>query len=203
VGGINISDSYVNRKRKNPRYWKGKHHRRYWRDTSIRVEGSAVNILQTYFWMDWLFAGGSSFDIKDGYLHIRPILKKANAAVSFVYSDPGSPAPYCMDALLVAIAEAQESIRLCTPYFIPSDQLSTALQIAAASGIRVEIIIPKKGDSYIVHHASLSYIKPLLERGVRVYLYERGFMHAKTVTVDGKLAFVGTVNLDTRSFYIN
>lgn len=202
LGGINISDDYINRKRKNPRYWKGKHPR-YWRDTSIRLEGGAVNVLQTYFWIDWLFAGGAEYDIQDGYLHVRPIQPKGTAAVSFVYSDPGSPAPYCMEALLVAISEAQESIRLCTPYFIPSEQLSTALQIAAASGIRVELMIPKSADSFIVQHASLSFVKPLLERGVRVYLYERGFIHAKTVTVDGKMAFVGTVNLDTRSFYIN
>ena len=74
---------------------------------------------------------------------------------------------------------------------------------SASSGVRVELILPARGDSYIVQHASLSYLKPLLERGIYVYLYQHGFMHAKTVCIDGKLAFIGTVNLDTRSFYIN
>lgn len=203
VGGINISDPYINRPDDPSATRRLGSTRRYWRDTSIKLEGSAVNVLQTYFWMDWLFAGGDHFDLNEGYLHLRPAPAKGAAAVSFTYSDPGSRAPYCMETLLVAISEAQDCIRLCTPYFIPSEQLSTALQIAAASGIRVELIMPRNADSYIVQHASLSYLKPLLERGVRVYLYERGFMHAKTVTIDGKLAFVGTVNLDTRSFYIN
>src|SRR5690606_39557725 len=56
---------------------------------------------------------------------------------------------------------------------------------------------------YIVHHASFSFLKPLLQRGISVYLYEKGFFHAKTICIDGKLAYVGTVNLDIRSFYIN
>src|SRR5690606_20841230 len=90
-----------------------------------------------------------------------------------------------------------------TPYYIPSEELSTALQLASASGIKVELMLPMNSDSYIVQHASLSYLRPLLERHVSVYLYEKGFIHAKTVSIDGKLAFVGTVNLDTRSFYIN
>src|SRR5690606_25877773 len=112
-------------------------------------------------------------------------------------------APYRMEAILIAISRAKESIQICTPYFVPTDQVSTALQIAAASGIQVELLIPRYSDSFIVHHASLSFLKPLLRRGVKVYLYEKGFMHAKTICVDSKLAFVGTVNFDSRSFYIN
>lgn len=221
VGGINISDYYCNDFSWLGRIDKGStgeniepstgastatntvQNKWFWRDTSIRVEGGAVNVLQTYFWLDWLFAGGAEFELMDGYLQTKPLRDSDGAAVSFANSDPGSPAPYCMEALLVAIAEAQECIRLCTPYFIPSDQLSTALQVAAASGIRVELIIPQQGDSYIVQHASMSFLKPLLQRGVHVYLYQKGFMHAKTVTIDQKLAFIGTVNLDIRSFYIN
>ena len=63
--------------------------------------------------------------------------------------------------------------------------------------------MPMHPDSYIVRHASFSFLKPLLKRGVEVYLYTKGFMHAKTICVDGKLAFIGTVNMDIRSFYIN
>lgn len=194
IGGINISDYYINVA------GSGKP---YWRDTAIQIKGRAIDTLQAYFWMDWCFAGGEEFEINRDYLYPKNIPDLGQAALSFAYSDPGSPAPYCMEALLIAISEAQESIKLCTPYFIPSEELSTALQLAAASGILVELMLPAKGDSYIVTHASISFLKPLLERGVKVYLYEKGFVHAKTVSIDQKLAFVGTVNLDTRSFYIN
>lgn len=194
VGGINIDDRYVNSAE-----GKGK----YWRDTSVRIEGYSVNVLQAYFWMDWHFAGGQPFEVNEQHLYVASPEPPGQAAVSYAFSDPGSEAPYCMEALLIAISEAEECIRLCTPYYIPSDELDTALQLAAASGIRVELMIPHQSDSYIMQHASLSYLKPLLRRNVSVYLYEKGFIHAKTVSVDGKLAFVGTVNLDTRSFYIN
>ena len=99
--------------------------------------------------------------------------------------------------------QAEKTIRICTPYFIPPDPLTAALVIAAARGVKVELILPAKSDSFIVQHASFSFIKPVLQRGVKVYLYEKGFIHAKTISIDGSLAFVGTVNMDTRSFFLN
>lgn len=193
VGGINISDRYVN----NGRY------PLYWRDTAVKIQGHAVNVLQTHFWMNWHLGEGASFNLRDGYFHTRPAGPMARAAVSFAFSDPGSDAPFNMEAMLLGIVEASHSVKICTPYFIPSEELSTALQVAAASGVHVELMLPARSDSFIVQHASFSFLKPLLERGVEVYLYEKGFMHAKTLSIDGRLAYIGTVNLDIRSFYIN
>jgi len=193
VGGINISDRYINDGQQSV----------YWRDTAVQIRGQAVNALQTQFWVNWHLAKGPSFSLRDGYFYTAPIAPIGSAAVSFAFCDPGSAAPFNMEALLIGIAEAEASIRLCTPYFIPSDELSTALQIAAASGVRVELIMPARSDSFFVQHASFSFLKPLLARGVSVYRYEKGFLHAKTVCIDGKLAYIGTVNLDIRSFYIN
>lgn len=193
VGGINISDKYINDGQQTL----------YWRDTAVEIRGEAVNVLQTQFWINWHLAGGRTFGLKGNYFFTAPPAPEAHAAVSFSFCDPGSSAPFSMEALLIGIAEAEESIQLCTPYFIPSDELSTALQLAAASGVKVELMIPAKSDSFVVQHASFSFLKPLLARGVSVYLYEKGFLHAKTVCIDGKLAYVGTVNLDIRSFYIN
>lgn len=192
VGGINISDRYINDGTRTL----------YWRDTAVRIVGEAVNVLQAQFWLNWHLEEGASYELTDGYFYRAPALPQG-AAVTFAFSDPGSLAPFNMEAMLLGIAEAQESILLCTPYFIPSDELSTALQVAAASGVKVELMLPAQSDSYIVHHASFSFLKPLLQRGISVYLYEKGFFHAKTICVDGKLAYVGTVNLDIRSFYIN
>jgi len=192
IGGINISGRYIN----------NGENAVFWRDTSVKIQGRSVFLLQFQFWLTWHFSEGSSFKLTDGYLGLdRNVI--GDAAVSFALSDPGSPAPYNMEAILIAISRASKSIQICTPYFVPSEQISTALQVAAASGIIVELIMPMHSDSYIVHHASFSFLKPLLKRGVHVYLYEKGFMHAKTICVDAKLAFIGTVNMDIRSFYIN
>lgn len=190
LGGINISDRYINSS-DSPFIW---------RDTSVVVKGSILDRMQRSFWLDWMFSGGVHFQLPT-YKQVE--CNPKSAFIAMINSDPGSPSPYNMEALLIAIAEAETEIQLCTPYFIPSDELSSALQIAASLGVKVRLMMPEKSDSYIVQHASMSFLKPLLKKGVEVYLYKKGFLHAKTVLIDKKLAFVGTVNLDTRSFYIN
>jgi len=193
IGGINISDRYINTGNTGL----------YWRDTSVKIVGNAAAMFQISFWNSWNQTDGDPFDLEQGY--VKEIDRRPDhlSAVALAASDPGSIGPFNMEALLISIGEANTSIKLCTPYFIPTEQLSTALKSAAAAGIEVELMLPAKGDSWVVHHASFSFLKPLLERGVKVHLYEKGFLHAKTAIIDGKIAFVGTVNLDIRSFYIN
>ncbi len=197
IGGINISDRYSNTS--------ANRKAAYWRDISLRIEGLAINMLQINFWSSWNQTDGSPFLLEDGYLHMIKMHKESrgDAGVGFVSSDPASVGPYNMEAMLIAIGEANQHVRLCTPYYIPSEELERALIVAAASGVKVELMIPSTSDSYFVQHASFSFLKPLLERGVDVLLYKKGFLHAKTMTVDGKMTFIGTVNLDIRSFYIN
>lgn len=193
VGGINISDRYINRPNQ----------KNYWRDTAMAVEGIAVNNLQIQFWNSWNQTDAEPFVLSEEYLNFNIAQIPERAAVAFSSSDPGSVGPFNMEAIILAINDAKESIQLCTPYFIPSEQLSTALEIAVSSGVKVELMLPERADSYIVQHASFSFLKPLLQRGVQVYLYKKGFIHAKSICIDGQLALVGTVNLDMRSFYIN
>jgi cardiolipin synthase len=193
IGGINIDERYLNNNK----------HSLYWRDTSVCIRGPAVNLLQVQFFLSWFFAGGKDdFDNQNIYLKLPPE-KKGNAIVAIAASGPSSEAPYIMETIILAISQAKKTIRISTPYFIPTDELTTALLISAANGIKVELILPARSDSFIVQHASFSFIKPLLQRGVNVYLYEKGFMHSKTISIDGSLAFVGTVNIDARSFYLN
>lgn len=197
IGGINIADKYGNAPDAVEEL--------YWRDTSLRIEGEAVDMLQISFWNSWDQTEGEAFLLREGYLQVGQEMKYklGSAAVGFVASDPASIGPFNMEALLLAIGEADKSISLCTPYYIPSQELERALIIAASSGVNVDLMIPASSDSFIVQHASFSYLKPLLERGVNVYLYTKGFLHAKTMTIDDKMTFIGTVNLDIRSFYIN
>lgn len=193
IGGINLDE----------RYWNNGKHALYWRDTAVCIEGPAVNLLQVQFFLSWFFSGGKDdFGERNRYLNMQP-QKKGNAIIAIAASGPDSAVSYVMETIILAISQAKKTIRICTPYFIPTEQLTSALVIAAANGISVELILPAKSDSFIVQHASFSFIKPLLQRGVKVYFYEKGFIHSKTISIDSVLAFVGTVNMDTRSFCLN
>ncbi len=193
IGGINLDE----------RYWNNKKHKLYWRDTAVRIEGPAVNLLQVQFFLSWFFAGGRDDFSGDDHYFNRNTENIGNAIIAIAASGPGSSILYIMETILLAISQAKKSIHICTPYFIPNEQLTSALVIAASNGIDVELILPSRSDSFIVQHASFSFIKPLLQRGVKVFLYKKGFIHAKTISIDHSLAFIGTVNMDTRSFFLN
>ena len=101
------------------------------------------------------------------------------------------------------ITSAKDSVWIASPYFIPDEDIFSALKIAALSGIDVRLLVPKKPDKRIVFHASRSYFPDLLEAGVKIYEYKKGFMHSKIVIVDHELASIGTSNMDMRSFHLN
>lgn len=200
VGGINIADKYINNL---PPY--SDKNTQYWRDTSLILKGDSVNILQMYFWLNWSITDGDPFNLQDDN-YINYAVKEEfqrQTMVSFGLTRPGEQTPSAMESMILGIMLAKETVQICTPYFIPSEQFKSALMIAVSAGVSVELILPAKGDSLIVQQASLSFLKPLMERGIKVFLYTKGFMHAKTITIDNALAYVGTVNLDNRSFFIN
>lgn len=193
IGGINLDG----------RYWNREGTKRYWRDTAVRIEGPAVGLLQVQFLLSWDFAGGTeSAEGPERYFHEKPE-KKGDALVAIAASGPSSPAPFILETILLAIGQAEKTVRICTPYFIPPDALTTALVIAAARGVVVDLMLPARSDSALVQHASYSFLKPLLQRGVNVYLYQKGFLHSKILSIDSSLAFIGTMNMDTRSFFLN
>ncbi|TWF44696.1 cardiolipin synthase [Chitinophaga polysaccharea] len=191
VGGINLDERYINN---------GKHPT-FWRDTHLRIEGDAVNILQLQFLMSYRYCSKEIFPFAEPFFQ-RSVLT-GNCFTDIVASGPDSEWPIAMQTILMAINIAQRSIRISNPYFIPTEELLTALQMAALAGKDVQLMLPLKGDSYIVQHAALSYIKPLLAAGVKIFFYTRGFIHAKTMVIDNNLAWVSSVNFDNRSFYLN
>jgi len=193
VGGINVSDKYINPNKFNL----------YWRDTSIRIHGDATKMLQAQFWLHWQSISGKSFTLSSKYLPEMQTVFEKKLPMTFAFSSPGNTPPYVMESMILSISAAQKSIQLCTPYFIPTDSFKTALLIAVSKGVDVSLMLPSKGDSSVVQAASLSFLKPFMERGMMVYLYEKGFMHAKTICIDGLLSYIGTTNLDSRSFLIN
>lgn len=101
------------------------------------------------------------------------------------------------------ITSAKKSVWVASPYFVPDEDIFSALKIAALSGVDVRLLVPHKPDKRIVFHASRSYFPDLLEAGARIFEYQKGFMHSKIVIVDEEMASIGTSNMDMRSFHLN
>ncbi|NLI88828.1 MAG: cardiolipin synthase [Epulopiscium sp.] len=197
IGGFNIGQEYIGQDQKMG----------YWRDTHLKIRGSAVKVLDLQFLLDWRFASKEDLSFSDSYisklLSNKDKTKAGNTGIQIVASGPDSKWPSIRNGFMKMIDLAKESIYLQTPYFIPDDSLLESLKVAALSGIDVNIMIPNKPDHPFVYWASLSYIGELLEAGARCYTYEKGFLHAKTLIVDEKICTVGTANFDIRSFKLN
>jgi cardiolipin synthase len=198
VGGINVSDKYVN-----GNGLPGKADKKlYWRDTHIRIDGPAVYYLQYLFMSDWNFCCTTPLK-PDKSFFASPDPVKKGSFVQVAASGPDSTLPSVLYSILQAIYLAKEEILITTPYFIPGDSIIDALCVAALSGLSVKLLVPGVCDSKLVNAASKSNYNKLLQAGVEIYLYQKGFVHAKTMTTDGKLSVVGTANMDYRSFELN
>ena len=191
TGGINVADRYINNGTD----------KLYWRDTHLKIEGDAVKTLQFLFFLNWQFINQETVKLSDKYFPENE--QKGNHCVQINASGPDLDLASIMDSLFIAITSAKKSIRISTPYFIPNESILDAIVTAAKSDIQIEIVIPYESDSWIVQAATNSFIKRLLDAGVHVFLYKKGFMHAKVIIVDDTFASVGTANMDYRSFDLN
>jgi cardiolipin synthase len=124
-------------------------------------------------------------------------------SVQIAASGPDSPASTIMLSFLKAINLAKSEILLTTPYFIPGNSILDALKVAALGGVKVKILVPGISDSRLVNAASWTNYGYLMKSGVEIYLYQKGFIHAKTMVIDGSISVVGTANMDLRSFDLN
>lgn len=190
IGGFNIGDEYVGKSKKFG----------YWRDTHLRIEGDAVRNMQTRFILDWNQASRNHIHYEKRFYDAVP---KGDTGIQIVSSGPDSSWEQIKNGYIKMIMSAKEYIYLQTPYYIPDESLRDALQIAALSGVDVKIMIPNMPDHPFVYWATFSHIGDVLEAGAEAYIYQKGFMHAKTIVVDGKIASVGTANIDVRSFRLN
>ncbi len=191
IGGINISDTYVNYDDSGA----------YWRDTHLRIVGEAVKSLQIHFLMTWEFVTRSKIKIEKSFFPTDACENKL--AMQIAASGPDTDWANIMEAIFTAIVTSEKYVYITTPYFIPNDQIITAMQVASKSGVDVRLLIPKDSDSWTAKHATNSYFECLLASKVRIYRYCKGFVHAKTMVVDDMFSTVGTTNMDYRSFNIN
>jgi cardiolipin synthase len=196
LGGINISDRYVNTIERANKV--------FWRDTHLRLDGPSVQYLQYLFLCDWNFCADAPLE-PDNLLFppLNSIPKLGNKIVQIAASGPDSETPIILYSIIQAINLASKEILISTPYFVPNESLLDALRIASLGGLKIKIILPLKSDSSIVDLAVQSYYNELLSVGIEIYRYQKGFMHAKTIVFDGQLAMVGTSNMDIRSFDLN
>lgn len=190
IGGFNVGNEYLGKKRMG-----------YWRDTHIKITGSAVYDMQARFILDWRSASKEDLDIALGY-YCEPI-SVGECGIQIVSSGPDSIHEQIKMGYLKMISSAKESIFIQTPYFVPDDSIQEALKMACLSGIDVRIMIPCRPDHAFVYWATYSYVGELLEAGAKIYIYQNGFLHAKTICIDGAVASIGTANFDIRSFRLN
>lgn len=212
VGGFNIGREYIS---KDPKFG-------YWRDTHLKIRGSAVYALQIRFVLDWnyatkenLFKNGKYFGLPDKNegkeaeqdletLDVpKPELFGQRAGIQIINSGPDASNRQIRNNYLQLFHKAKHHIYIQTPYFVPDDTILSALKIAAESGLDVRLMIPCKPDHPFVYWATYSYVKDMLEAGARCYTYEDGFLHAKGVMVDSLVSCYGTANMDIRSFELN
>ncbi|WP_042356470.1 cardiolipin synthase [Bacillus rubiinfantis] len=191
VGGLNIGDEYLGRVKEFG----------FWRDTHLMLRGEAVRTLQLIFLQDWYYMTNHSF-LTAEYLSPQ-IDDKSHGGVQLIAGGPDNEWSVIKNIFFSMITAAKKSVWIASPYFIPDEDIFSALKVAALSGVDVRLLVPNRPDKRIVFHASRSYFPELLEAGVKIFEYERGFMHSKIVIVDGELASIGTSNMDMRSFHLN
>lgn len=190
TGGINIAERYLRGTRLGP-----------WRDTHLKIEGEAVSMLQAVFVTDWFFVSKKQVPTNLKYFPENKVDQETPLQIAS--SGPDSDWASIMQAFFAAITKAQKHIYISSPYFLPNQAILTALKVASLSGIDVKIMIPSHSDSKIVYWATRSYISELIEAGIKVYLFRRGFNHSKLIMIDGVFSSVGTANMDIRSFEDN
>lgn len=192
IGGFNIGDDYLGLYEK----WG------YWRDTAVRIYGNAALTAQIRFFLDWNYAAPDEhLDYDDRYFPDTPMIE--GIPIQIVSGGPDTEFNPVKESYLKMISIATETVYLQTPYFIPDESVLDALRIAALSGTDVRIMMPDRPDHPFVYWAGMSYVKQLLDSGVKAYTYDNGFLHAKTIVIDEIAASVGSANWDVRSFRLN
>ncbi|MFN8257063.1 MAG: cardiolipin synthase [Bacteroidales bacterium] len=195
VGGINISDRYDNSIDTGL----------YWRDTHVKIEGLLVNSLQRHFIVSWNSCQTEKLTFSQDLFPKKVVDKPQGlkAMGQVVAGGPVYPMSNIMLTYFKIFTSARNKLYITNPYFIPNDSIMDALKQAAISGVDVRLMLPFKSDSTIVGAASKFYLPDLIQAGVKIYLYKKGFVHAKTVVADTHLSVIGTANMDVRSFDLN
>jgi len=189
-----------------------------WRDTMARMEGQGVYTLQRAFLIDWYFADRTLLSDRKYYPNSKFSTAVANSTLytlhsklstlhstllQTVTSGPASPAPEIMQGYVRIIMNAKRYLYIETPYFLPPTIMLFALKTAASTGVDVRLLVPLHGDTWLTAWASRSYLREVSEAGIKVSLYEPGFLHSKLMVCDDWVSTCGSTNIDFRSLENN
>ena len=187
IGGMNIARRYVQGTVRQP-----------WRDTHVKITGSAVYGLQRAFLVDWYFVSKILITERSYYPEI--IIGQNDNLVQVVTSSPTSLWPEIEQGYVRILTNAKHYVYMQTPYFLPTNPILFAMRVAALSGVDVRLMIPYETDTKVVEWASRSYVMEAAKAGVKILLYREGFNHSKLLVSDDAMATIGSTNVDFRSF---
>lgn len=191
VGGHNVGDEYL-----------GKHPKLTpWRDTHVALRGPVVQCVQVPFVEDWNWA--TDVLLSDNLKWIPDSVAEPSMVAACIPTGPADHFETGTLWFLHQINAAEKRLWIVSPYFVPDEQLLSALQLAALRGVDVRVIIPQNPDHWHVYLASFSYLQEVEAVGVKVYRYQPGFLHQKVVLIDDNVSCIGTANLDNRSMRLN
>lgn len=189
IGGNNVGIEYLGQ---NPRFGS-------WRDTHAHLKGPTVNPIQLTFMEDWYWVTRKRLHLNWQAAEIQP----QNTRALCLATGPADSDEACTLAYVHMINQARHRLWIHTPYFVPSEEVIVALQLAALRGVDVRVLLPGKFDKLLVWLSSYYFSSLKRLNGVQFYRYNTGFFHSKLLLVDDELISVGTVNFDNRSFHIN
>ncbi|MGP1931131.1 MAG: cardiolipin synthase [Arsenophonus sp. ET-YP4-MAG3] len=172
-------------------------------DIVIRMEGPISTILGIVYAFDWEMETGQRILPPSPDINIIPFEQTNGHITQIIASGPGFPKELIQQSLMTVIFSARKQLIITTPYFVPSDNLIYAICTAAMRGVEVLIVIPNQNNSFLVRWASRAFYSELLEAGVKIYQFNDGLLHTKSLSVDGELTLIGSVNLDMRSLWLN
>ena len=189
MGGMNVADRYV----------KGVSWG-VWRDLHFRIEGKGVQCLQTAFLLDW-YVASKQLIMDKRYFPKAEVF--SNNIMQVITSGPVGPWRVLTQAEIYLITNARKYVYIQTPYFLPTEGLSQALQVAARSGVDVRIMIPQRSDTRMAHLATRSFLAEMIRAGIKIFFYQAGFLHSKLIVSDDDVACIGSANMDFRSLEHN
>lgn len=186
-----------------PRFFKKDSGVGEWVDAMVRVEGPAAGVLAAVMISDWVAEGGVTLEQVLAETGLAPCSAQGQVPVQVLASGPGESGDGLLQIMLALINGARREVVLTTPYFVPEDFLVTALRGAAARGVRVVVVLPRRIDSLMVRHACRSFFDEVISAGGEIFEFDGGLLHTKSISVDGAQAMFGTANFDMRSLWLN
>ncbi len=194
TGGINLADEYINREQRFG----------YWKDNAVRIEGDAVRGMVLSFLQLWNSCCKKGKAVDPGDYLVPMTEQDLGQGYVVPYADAPVDSEYLAENVYLNIIHSTtDYLYIATPYLIIDSAMQSALTLAAKRGVDVRIVLPAIPDKKVVNQVTKSHYAVLLESGISIYEYTPGFIHEKVLVCDGKIATVGTVNLDYRSLYLH